>query len=175
MRPANDGSPGKGFAALSSNQIHQRHEHAMFLGNVAREQLPPLEVCGHLTFIFPSPYPAGWRRRDDEDYRCPIERCHSAGETMPGVLADQHCGAAPVGVEGANLEPAIDEPLLVEKPVGGQEEFSVHVADHGLATPSIQRYIERAIIEGVVPHLVESNAHIEGPRCSNDGCVLRLK
>jgi hypothetical protein len=49
----------------------------------------------------------------------------------------------------------------------------MHVVDYGLIAS--QRHIERAIIEGVVPHLVEPNAHIECPRCTNYGSVLRLK
>src|SRR5438132_2892090 len=38
-----------------------------------------------------------------------------------------------------------------------------------------QRHIERTIIEGVVPHLVEPNAHIQLQRGTNCGGVLRLQ
>ncbi len=92
---------------------------------------------------------------------------------MPGVFADQHRRAAPTRVEGAHLEPAIDEPFLVEQTVCRKKQLAVHVPDQRLVAS--QRYIERAIIEGVVPHLVESNAHIEWLRCTNCRGVLGLK
>ncbi len=92
---------------------------------------------------------------------------------MPGVFTDQHRRATPRRIKRANLEAAVDESFLVEHPVCRQEELAMHMADYGLVAS--QRHIERAIIEGVVPHLVEPNAHIECPRCSNCGSVLRLK
>src|SRR4051812_26065939 len=92
---------------------------------------------------------------------------------MPGVFADQHASAPKCGVESADLEAPIDEALLVEESVGRKEELAVHVTDYRLF--GSQRHIEGTIIEGVVPLLVEPNAHIEGPRCTNCGDVLRLK
>lgn len=49
----------------------------------------------------------------------------------------------------------------------------MHVTDQWLA--AAQSDIERAIIESVVPHLVEPNAYIEGPGCTNCCGVLPLK
>src|SRR5438445_4904 len=92
---------------------------------------------------------------------------------MPGVFADQHRRASPLGVECSHLESTVDEPFLIEQPVRRQEELAVDMPDEGLFAS--QRHIERTIIEGVVPHLVEPNAHIQLPRGTNCGGVLRLQ
>jgi len=94
---------------------------------------------------------------------------------VPGIFADEHRGPAPIGVESAYLEAAVHESFLVEQAVGREEELSVDVPDDRLAAAPRQRHIERTIIEGVVPDLVEPNAHIERPWCSNSRGVLRVK
>jgi penicillin-binding protein 2D len=94
---------------------------------------------------------------------------------MPRIFANENRSPPPIGVEGPNLKPAIDEPLLVEKSVRRQEELSMDVADNGLFSPAPQGHIERTIIERIVPHLVKPNAHIELSGGINRCGVLRLK
>jgi len=173
VRAADDRSTGERLAAFRAHQIHQCHEHAVLLGDVTRQTLPALEVGGDRTFVLAPPYTPGGGSRQNEDRGRSVERRYGSGETVPGVFADEHRRAAPMRVESAHLEAAIDESFLVEHPVCRQEELPMHVPDNRLIAS--QRHIERAIIVGVVPHLVEPNAHIERPRCINRRGVLQLQ
>ena len=135
----------------------------MLFRDIARETLPALQIGRNGSFVFARPDAAGGRRGDNEENRCAVQRCHCASEAVPGVFTNQYSRSAPLRIEGANLEPAIDESFLVEQPVRRQEELPVHVTDDRLSPSPAQRHIERTIIEGVVPHLVKPNAHIERP------------
>ena len=125
VRSGDDRSAGEGLSAFGADEIHQRHEHAVLLGDVAREALPPLEIGGYRTFVLARPHSARGRRRQNEYEVGTIERGDGSGEAVPGVLADQHRGAAPARVECANLESAIDEPFFVEHSVGRKEQLAV--------------------------------------------------
>src|ERR1700730_8260038 len=114
MGPADDGSTRKGFSTLSSDEIHERDEYTVLFGDIAGKSLPPLQVGWNWPFVLPRPDAARGRRGHNENHRRAVEGSHGSGEAVPGVLTDQHRGAAPRRVEGANLETAIDEPLLVE-------------------------------------------------------------
>lgn len=89
---------------------------------------------------------------------------------MPCIFANQHRRASPRCVECANLESAIDKALFIEQPVRRKKNFSMHVADDGLF--SSQRYVERTIIDGVVPDFVKSESDIHRREGWNRGAVL---
>jgi len=163
------------LAAFGADEIYQRHEHPLLLGDITREPLPPLEIGRHRAFVLPRPNSARRGSGQNEYHRRAVERGDRSGETVPRVLADEHRGTAPARVECADLEATVDEPLFIEHSVSWKEELAVDVPDHRLIGISTQSHIERAIIESVVPHLVKPNAHIEWPRCINSSGVLRLK
>ena len=92
---------------------------------------------------------------------------------MPRVFANQHRRASPRRVECANLESAIDKALFIEQPVRRKKNFSMHVANDGLIAS--QRYIERTIIDGVVPDFVKPESDIHRREGWNRGAVLLVQ
>src|SRR3954467_4205047 len=54
---------------------------------------------------------------------------------------------------------AIDESLLVEHAVGGQEDFAMDVTD--FRTPVAQRHVERGVVNVVLKALIESHGDVD--------------
>jgi len=92
---------------------------------------------------------------------------------VPRIFANQHRRASPRRVERANLESTIDEALFIEQSVRRKKNFSMHVANDRLF--SSQRYIQRTIIDGVVPDFVKSESDIHRREGWNRGAVLLVQ
>ena len=66
------------------------------------------------------------------------------------------------GVERLDAPAGLDEPLLVEDAVGGQEHLAVDMADPGIG--AAQPGIERRVVEPVLVDLVEAQGDVERRR-----------
>ena len=78
---------------------------------------------------------------------------------MPGVLADEDRRPAPAGVERLHAPARLDEPLLVEDAVRGQEDLAVDVPDAGIW--AAQRGVQPGVEQPVLVHLVEAEGDVE--------------
>ena len=92
---------------------------------------------------------------------------------MPCVFADEHCSTAPAGVERSDLEVAIDESLFVKQPVGREKNFPVNVPDNG--TIAAKRDVERAVVDRVLPDLVEAEPDIHRLERGNRFSILLVE
>src|SRR4051794_11861687 len=81
---------------------------------------------------------------------------------MPSVLAYQHRGAAPRRIEGSYTPSSLDESLLVEQSVCRKKDLAMDVTNARVAVA--ERHVEGAIVEFVVPDLIEADGHVEWPR-----------
>ena len=129
VRTADDRPARKSLSAFRSDEIDERHEHAVLFGDVACQALPAFEIGWNRSFVRSPPHPARRGCGDDEHHRGAVQRGHGSSEAMPGVFADQHGCAPPIGVESAHFESAIHKSLLVEQAVRRQEELAMNVAD----------------------------------------------
>ena len=95
--------------------------------------------------------------------------CDGARHAVPGILTHEHCRAAPGRVERPHLAPSFDEALFVEQAIGRKKYLPVDVMDGRLA--GAKRHVHRAIVELVVPDLVEPDDEIEGVRWNDGGAI----
>src|SRR5687768_17398298 len=78
---------------------------------------------------------------------------------MPGVLADQDRDLAEAGVHDAHLASAGHEALLVEDPVGREEELAIHPRQASPFRRELQ--VGRAVVQRAAVALVEAQAHVD--------------
>ena len=78
---------------------------------------------------------------------------------MPRIFADKHAHPPNRRVEGADRLAALHEALLVEQAVRRQKYLAMNVMNDRLGAP--ERHVQRAVIELVLPDLVEAHRHVE--------------
>src|SRR5439155_11566813 len=105
---------GKHLAAFAADEIRQRDENAVLIGDVPRQAIPPAHTRRPRHVISLRREPARrWSSRHEENLGA-VQRGHGRRHAVPRVLADEERGTAPRRVERPNLTPAFDETLLVE-------------------------------------------------------------
>ena len=137
----------------------------MLLGDVADEPVPPCD--GGWCRIARPPFARtlhSARRSggDDEHHLRAVERGDGAGQRVPRVLTNEQRGTPPTRVERTDAESALDEALLIEHPVGGQEVFAMDVHNAG-PTARIQCDVRRAVVERPFVCLVKANDRVDVP------------
>ena len=118
-RTGDERPAGKGLAALEADQLGQRDEDAVLLGDVLHHAAPSARGWPAGRRCRPSAdHAAGRARARDDDELGAIQRREHRRERVPGVLADEDRGPAPAGVERLDAPAGLDEALLVEHAVG---------------------------------------------------------
>ena len=148
----------------------------MFLGDVPNQSIPSGNGRRTRDAVITRFDAARGRGGGEEDDLGAVQRGDGAGEAVPGILADEHRGAAPRRVERAHLTTALDESFLVEQAVGGQKHFAVNVADHWTAVGT-ESDVHGTVVQGALPPFVEPDDDIEGSTGGyggGDGRAIRL-
>ena len=155
-----DGAAGKRLSPLESHQLRQGDVDAVLARDVLDDAAPAAQAGRPAGPAFLARHGAARRARARHDDELgAVERREHRREGMPGVLADQDRGPAPRGIERLDATARLDEPLLVEDPVGRQEHLAVDVPDPGVT--AAQAGVDRGIVEPVLVDLVEAEGDIE--------------
>ena len=88
-------SARENLPALAADQVRQRHEHAVLVGDVADQPLPAAHARRARDRRRPAARPARRRRRRNEDHLRAVERGDRRRQAVPRVLADEHRRAPP--------------------------------------------------------------------------------
>ena len=162
------------LAAFTANEVAERHEQAMLLGDVADESLPSIHAGRAAIRIATRPRATCRCRRRHEYHLGAVQRGDRAGDGVPGILADQHRGAAPRRVEGAHVAAGFHEACLVEQAVGGKEVLAMHMPHD--CHVAAKRDIHHAVVQRVAPALVEADHHVDraAGRRDRDEVVLQV-
>jgi len=91
------------------------------------------------------------------------------GDAMPGVFAHEQRRASPRRIERADLASTFDEALFVEHAVRRQKHLAVHVPHDRLA--AAQRHVDSAVVQLVLPFLVEAQHDVEHSRRCHAGAI----
>ena len=156
-------APGNSLPPSLPTRFASATIHAVLVGDVANRAAPSgstLAGPGTSSVLGQAPR-AGGADAHEDDLRA-VERGDRAGQAVPRILADEHRRASPRRVERADLAAALDEPLLVEQAVRRQEHLAMDVANR--AARLAERDVHRAVVQLVVPDLVEAERDVERPR-----------
>ena len=131
-RAGQDRAAGKRLAALEPHQLRQRDVDAVLAGDVLDQPAPAGQARRASRGVVAGDHAAGGAGAGDDDELGAVERREHRGERVPGILADEDRRPAPAGVERLHAPARLDEALLVEDAVGGEEDLPVDVADPGV-------------------------------------------
>src|SRR5207249_8856394 len=114
--------------SLEPDEARVDDEHAVLLGDVAHDPLPPHHARRErLPLSLRLAGAAGGRGAGEDEELSAVERGDRRRERVPGVLANEYGGAPEARVEGAHLVSPLHEALFVEHAVGREEHLAVHV------------------------------------------------
>ena len=157
-RSSHTGATGKHLSAFAPGEVGQRDEHAMLVGNVTHQPLPPRETPRTRHTLARLKPPRRCRRAHEDHLRI-IERGNRSGDAVPRVLADEHRGPAPRRVKGSLRVPTLDEPLFIEEAIRRQEVLAMNMKD---ASRTIaQPHVGDAVVQVVAPLLVKAHHDIQ--------------
>src|SRR5690606_29011119 len=146
----------KSLAALEADELAQRDIHPVFTGDLACQSLPAClgsGLPGMSRIGYQAPCRTGGDNRDE------LRTVHCSDgrqQRMPGILAHQHRDATDSRVERANIATRLDEPLLVEHAVGGQEYLAMHMPNPGVTSAEARPH--HRVVEPALVQLVEADA-----------------
>ena len=154
-----DRSAGKRLAALETHQLRERHEDAVLASDVLHDPLPAGKAGRPSGGVVGGDDAAGGARARNDDQLGSTERREHRRERVPGILTDQDRGSAPPGVESLDAPAGLDESLLVEHAVGGQEHLAVDVPDARVG--AAKSGVETRVVETVAVDFVEAEGDVE--------------